>query len=129
MGYIKIIFVFFCYAMLMQSRVRFNNSWFVFHNSSWILHKTHFSNKHIFLNYIVWTEHKILVLKLANKYRIIQQYHNFENIFIDNFHHHPFLYWASFYTEPKMTNWKDETISHWNIYLTFDLVSWQKSIS
>ena len=39
-------------------------------------------------NHIECTEHKIMVLKPANKYQIIWYCHNFENILIDNFWHH-----------------------------------------
>ena len=47
-----------------------------------------------FTNHSGWTEHKIMVLKTANKNKIIRQRHNFENIFIDNFLYHPILYRA-----------------------------------
>ena len=47
-----------------------------------------------FTNQIGWTEHEIMVLKPANKYKIIWQCHNFENIFIDDLLHHPILYRA-----------------------------------
>ena len=47
-----------------------------------------------FTIWIEWTEHKIIVLKPANKYQIIWNCHNFKIIFMDNFHHHQFLYWA-----------------------------------
>ena len=40
-------------------------------------------------NHIQWTKHKIMVLKHANKYQIIWQCHNFKNILIDGFQHHP----------------------------------------
>ena len=51
--------------------VRFNDSWFVFHDSSWSFHEPHFSRKHIFQNHAEWTEHKIIVFKPENKYQII----------------------------------------------------------
>ena len=35
-------------------RVRFNDSWFIFHNSSWSFHKPEFSRKHI--SRIIWSE-------------------------------------------------------------------------
>ena len=44
-----------------------------------------------FTNRIAWTEHKIMVLKPATKYQIIQHWDNFKNILIDDNHHHPFL--------------------------------------
>ena len=57
-----------------------------------------------------------MVFKLAKKYRIIQQSHNFKNILIDDFKHHRFIYrtkflQALFITEPKITNCKDETLT------------------
>ena len=48
-----------------------------------------------FTNCLEWREHKIIVLKSANKYQIIHC-HNFKYILIDHFHHHSFLYQASF---------------------------------
>ena len=45
-----------------------------------------------FMNHIERTERKIIVLKPANKYQIIQQGHNFKNILVDDFQHHSFLY-------------------------------------
>ena len=33
---------------LVDSRVQFNNLWFVFHESSWSFHEPYFSRKHIF---------------------------------------------------------------------------------
>ena len=47
-----------------------------------------------FTNHIERTEHKIMVLKPANKYQIIWQYHNLKNMLIGNCQHHPFLYRA-----------------------------------
>ena len=47
-----------------------------------------------FMNHIKGTEHKVMLLKLANKNQIIQQHHYFRNIFINSFQHHPFLYQA-----------------------------------
>ena len=44
-----------------------------------------------FTNRIEWTEHKIMVLKSASKYQIIQHWDKFKNILIDDIHHHPFL--------------------------------------
>ena len=43
-----------------------------------------------FTNHVQWTEHKIM-LKPACKYQIIQQCHNFKNIVIKIFLHHPFI--------------------------------------
>ena len=45
-----------------------------------------------FTNHLGWTEQKIMVLKPANKYKIIWQWHDFENIFVDNFLPDPILY-------------------------------------
>ena len=48
-----------------------------------------------FMNQKEWTEHKIIVLKPANKYQIIQQGHNFKNIPVDDFQQHEFIYRAN----------------------------------
>ena len=45
-----------------------------------------------FMYHLGSTEQKIKILKPATKYKIIWQCHNFENILIDNFLHHPILY-------------------------------------
>ena len=45
-----------------------------------------------FTNHIEWTEHKIVIVKPANKYQIVWQCHNFKNILISDFHHYQFLY-------------------------------------
>ena len=47
-----------------------------------------------FTNRMELKEHKIMVLKPGNKYQIMLQFHNFKNILIDDFQHHPFLYRA-----------------------------------
>ena len=72
----------------MSTEVRFDDSWFVFHDSSWSFHESYLSRKHVFDKSYRGTEHKIMVLKPANKYQIIWYCHNFENILIDNFWHH-----------------------------------------
>ena len=48
-----------------------------------------------FTNHLGWTGHKIMVLKPTNKYKIIQQWHNFESI-LNNFLHHQTLYCKGF---------------------------------
>ena len=58
--------------------------------------KDHILAKNIyFTNRLGRIEHKIMVLKPANKYKIIWQCHNFENILIDDFLHHPIFYRAN----------------------------------
>ena len=62
-----------------------------------------------FKNHIETVEHKIMVLKPANKHQAIQQCHNFKSILIKIFQCHPFLYQVkalqtSLFTELKMTN-------------------------
>ena len=47
-----------------------------------------------FTNHLGWAEHRIIVLKPANKYKIIRQCYNFENILIDGFLLHPIIYQA-----------------------------------
>ena len=59
-----------------------------------------------FTNHFGRTEHKIMVLKPADKYIISRQCHNFENILAYDFLHHP----------------TDEEIDHSSIYLLFDLL-------
>ena len=61
-----------------------------------------------FANRIEWTKHSIMVLRLSNKYQIILHHNNFKNILVDD---HPF-----FFSKLKITNWKDGTINHSNIY-------------
>ena len=50
--------------------------------------------KMYFTNCIEQREHKIMVLKPANKCQIIQHCHNSKKILINYFHHHPFLFQA-----------------------------------
>ena len=45
-----------------------------------------------FTKHILAEEHKIMVLKPANKYQFIRYCHDFENIIISDFQHQPFLY-------------------------------------
>ena len=106
-------------------RVQFNDLWIEFHNSSQNFHESHSSRKH-FTNDTELKEHKILVLKPTSKYQIIWQWwftalsisllsKNFGNII--------------FFTEPEISNWREKTINCSNIYLLFDLLWCQKSIS
>ena len=53
-----------------------------------------FTENTYFTNHLGSTEHKIMILKPANKYEIIRQCHNFENILIDDFQHYLILYQA-----------------------------------
>ena len=74
-----------------------------------------------FTNHTKWTEHKIMVFNSANKCQIISQRHNFKNILINDFQHHLLPHQVivlkpSFFTVPKITNCKDETSNHSNIY-------------
>ena len=74
-------------------RVWFSDSWFMFHDSSWSFYESVLAERHI--SRITWREqHKIMVLKPAHKNKIIGQCHNFKNILINNFLHHPILYQA-----------------------------------
>ena len=87
-----------------------------------------------FTNHTGWTEHKIVVLKPANKYQVICQCHNFKNILIGNSYLENILIehsyqpassislWSkclktSFFTEPKITDCESETINHSNILM------------
>ena len=62
-----------------------------------------------FTNHIEWKEHKIIGFKPANKFQIIRRCHNksFVNII--------------FFTEPKISYWKDEklTIQTFIYYLIY----------
>ena len=48
----------FIYTFILYTRVWFNDSWFVIHDSSWSFNESY------------WTEHKITAMKPANKYQI-----------------------------------------------------------
>ena len=80
---------------------KLHNKWL-----SWFNLKTHYlhfkilaevftnhilAKKTYITNHLAWTEHKIMVLKPANKYKIICQFHNFENFLINDSLHHPML--------------------------------------
>ena len=74
-----------------------------------------------------------MVLKPANKYQIIRQRLYFKSILINNFQQHLISLLSTSFpniilTELKMKNCKDETISHSNISLLFDLLQCQISI-
>ena len=68
--------------------VRFNDLWFVFDDSSWSFIEPYVSRKYIFHESYEWTEHRIMVLKPANKYQIIWWCPSFENILINDFQQH-----------------------------------------
>ena len=80
-------------------------------------------------NHIECTEHKIMVLKPANKYQIIWYCHNFENILIDDFGHDSIPLLRKRFSNIIFANCKDQTINNSNIYLLLDLLGRQKSIS
>ena len=95
------------------------------------------AEKTYFTIHIEWTEHKIMVSKLASKYQIIWQWDNFKNILLYNIHlRYPpssiSLSSKSFvhiiFYGVDITNWKGETINLSNIY--YLILLWcQKSIS
>ena len=104
-------------------RVQFNHLWFVFHDSSWSFHEPYFSRKHTFHESFEWTEHKIMILKPANKYQIIrQQWFTLLSIFLSNKSFGNIIFYRA-----EITNWKDETINCSNIYLLFDLLWCKKT--
>ena len=72
-------------TFLSIDRVQFNNSWFVFHDSSLSFHGPYFSRNKNFMNHLGWTEYKIMVLKPANKSKTIGQCHNFWKDFYQRF--------------------------------------------
>ena len=55
--------------------VRFNDSWFVFHESSWNFHETYLAENEYFANRRV-SKTQNGFNKLINKYQIIGQYHD-----------------------------------------------------
>ena len=74
-----------------------------------------------------WIEHKIMILKRSNKYQLFGNVITLKIFLLTTASViHLFIgqkfFKTSFYTEPKITNCKDETINHWNIYLLFDLL-------
>ena len=76
------------------SRVRFNDSWFVLHDSSWSFHETYFSKRHIFHeSYRVNRTHDygLKTGKLVPNYSTLTWS---QNILINDFHHPQFLYQA-----------------------------------
>ena len=64
-------------TLQIDCRVQFNNSWFIFHNSSWNFHRSISVENTYFTNH---REHKPTVLKPANKSQINQQCHSFKSI-------------------------------------------------
>ena len=74
-------------------RVWFSDSRFMFHDSSWSFLRISFSGKTYFTNHLKRTIQDY-GLKPAHKNKIIGQCHNFKNILINNFLHHPILYQA-----------------------------------
>ena len=92
-------------------RVQFNHLWFVFHDSSWSFHEPYFSRKHTFHESFEWTEHKIMILKPANKYQIIrQQWFTLLSIFFikQKFWKHYFLQSRN----NKLKRWDNEFFKH-----------------
>ena len=71
----------------------------------------HISDKNTyFINHIKWPEHKVPVLKPANKYQVIWQCHSFKSILLTITSIIHFFYWvkdleASLFTKLKMTNY------------------------
>ena len=63
-----------------MSRPRRNDSWFVFHDSSWSFHEPYLAENTYFTNRLEWTQHKIMIFKPVSKYQIIRHLHNFKNI-------------------------------------------------
>ena len=95
-------------------RVWFNNLWFIFHNSSWSFPGSYFSRKNIFHeSYIEWTEHKVMVLKPANKYQIIRYWHYFENILIDDCQHYSISLLSKSFSNIIFANCKNQTCTTW----------------
>ena len=69
-----------------QTRVRFNNSWFVFHESSWSFHETYFNRKQR-ISRIIDSEQTQNYGLYSCKSQIFWRCHNFKNITYDLQHH------------------------------------------
>ena len=117
-------------------RIRFNDSWFIFRNSSWSFHEPYFSRKHIFLeSYKVNRTHDYglrtciqVYTKLFNNVIILKTF-SLTNSTITHFFNWVKVLKTLCFTELIITNWKDETINHSKIYVLLDLLCCQKSIS
>ena len=103
--------------------VWFKNSWFIFHDSTWSSQKPYFNKKHIFhKSYRVnrtWDWNQQIRTKLFDNVIISKTY----LLIISSTIHFFIIVWQS-----KITNCKDETTNHWNIYLQFDFLWCQKKL-
>ena len=104
-------------------RVQFNNSWFLFHNSSWSFHEPYFSRKHFHKSYGMNKTQDYGLKTYTSVPNYLKKCHNFKIIFMDNFHHHQFLYWAkvlqtSFFTKLRQfhSNKTIQTLIYYFIY-------------
>ena len=82
-----------------------------------------------FTNHIEWTECKIIGFKPTSRHQIIRQSLLLMISIIIHFFVKQNLSQTSFFTKPNKMNCKDETVNHSNIYLLFDSLWCQKSIS
>ena len=73
---------------------RFNNLWLYFAFLFEVFTNHISAENSYFKNHLEWSDHKIMVLKLAIKYEITWQRHNFKNILVNDFQQHSFLYQA-----------------------------------
>ena len=102
-------------------RVRFNDSWCIFHNSSWSFHEPYFRKRHIFHESYRVSEHNTRLWS-ENREESTKLFH------IDIISKHSYrrfppspisLSSKSFldiFFGAEITNWKDETINFSNIY-------------
>ena len=69
------------------NKIQFTDSWFVFRDSSWSFHEPYFSRKRIF--------HEWYRVNVTQDYglKTCKKCHNLKHILINDFQHHPFLYW------------------------------------
>ena len=70
------------------NKIQFTDSWFVFRDSSWSFHEPYFSRKRIFHEWYRVNVTQDYGLKTCTKC------HNLKHILINDFQHHPFLYWV-----------------------------------
>ena len=99
-----------------SNRVRFNDSWFVFHDSSWSFNELNFSKKHIFhesyrlsrtYDYDLETYKKVLNYSTLSKF----QDHSYRRFPTSSISLLSKSLVNKIFTELKITNWNDETFN------------------
>ena len=119
------------YTINMYYRVRFNGSWFVFHDSSCSFWIPYFSRKHIFhkqseTSTRLWSWNLQISTEWCDNAITLK---TFLSSTIASIILHQVKVLQTFFTNTKIKNCKDERTNHSNIFLLFDLLWHQKSIS